>query len=281
MNHKLRVLVRVDVDPGHVTLEVTGCLTQSDFPALLHIMRRAGRLGAGSDVIIDLHGSSHLDPEILLQLRSIAGASAAAPGTDAGSPGGTAPGKVPFRITLEEPADLPICLMHVGSDGEVLAGLEGELAAAPLPDAGAAPLAVGGEGVSPGPPSGLPQAFPPVLPLAFPLGGSWIRGWTRPAARSLPRSTPSTAWRSPNTSKGPSTPPPPSGHCPTWHWANWPMPCTGTLTPAARLSARTPGTSWPPKSCRTGTWAAGAIPRRANWLPVRPLPEPSAIRLSP
>ena len=171
MNHKLRVLVRVDVDPGHVTLEVTGCLTQSDFPALLHIMRRAGRLGAGSDVIIDLHGSSHLDPEILLQLRSIADASAAAPGTDAGSPDGTAPGKVPFRITLEEPADLPICLMHVGSDGEVLAGLEGELAAAPLPDAGAAPLVVGGEGVSPDLPSGFPAGLPAGSPAGLPAGG--------------------------------------------------------------------------------------------------------------
>ena len=31
VNHKLRVLVRVDVDPAHVTLEITGCLTQSDF----------------------------------------------------------------------------------------------------------------------------------------------------------------------------------------------------------------------------------------------------------
>ncbi|KQN89229.1 hypothetical protein [Arthrobacter sp. Leaf69] len=160
MNHKLRVLVRVDVDPGHVTLEVTGCLTQSDFPALLHIIRRAGRLGAGSNVIIDLHGSSHLDPEILLQLRSIADASAAAPGTGAGSPDGTAAGQVPFRITLAEPADLPICLMHVGSDGEVLAGLEGELAAVPLPDAAAESLTVGVAGVSPGFPAGTPAGLP-------------------------------------------------------------------------------------------------------------------------
>ena len=95
VNHKLRVLVRVDVDPGHVTLEVTGCLTQSDFPALLHIMRRAGRLGAGTDVIIDLHGSSHLDPEILLQLRSIADASAAAPCRTPGSPDRDCAGKCP------------------------------------------------------------------------------------------------------------------------------------------------------------------------------------------
>ena len=136
VNHKLRVLVRVDVDPGHVTLEVTGCLTQSDFPALLHIVRRAGRLGAGTDVIIDLHGASHLDPEMLLQLRSIADASAAAPAPGAG----TAAGKQPFRVTLAEPAELPICLLHVGSDGEVLAGLEGELAAVPLLGPGTEPF---------------------------------------------------------------------------------------------------------------------------------------------
>lgn len=132
MNHKLRVLVRVDVDPGLVTLEVTGCLTQPDFPTLLHILRRAGRLGAGTDVLVDLHGSSHLDPEILLQLRSIAEAGMS------GGPGGAArtvaaAEEQTFRVTLAEPADLPICLLHVGSDGEVLAGLEGEAAAgAPL-----------------------------------------------------------------------------------------------------------------------------------------------------
>ncbi|MET1064031.1 MAG: hypothetical protein ABWX85_03580 [Arthrobacter sp.] len=141
MNHKLRVLVRVDVEPGCVTLEVTGCLTQADFPALLHIMRRAGRLGAGTDVMIDLHGASHLDPEILLQLRSVADASAVALESGAGSPAGAEP----YRVILAEPADLPICMLHVGSDGEVLAGLDGELAAAvpldivPADGAGGAP----------------------------------------------------------------------------------------------------------------------------------------------
>jgi hypothetical protein len=113
MNHKLRVLVRVDADPALVTVEVGGCLTQADFPALTHIIRRAARIRAESAVSIDLHGASHLDPEVLLQLRTLAG-----PGT---GPDGTGP----FRMTLREPADLPICLLHVGADGEVLAGLEG------------------------------------------------------------------------------------------------------------------------------------------------------------
>ena len=145
MNHKLRVLVRVDVDPGLVTLEVTGCLTQSDSSSLLHIVRRAGRLGAGTDVLIDLHGASHLDPEFLLQLRSIADASgvAAAPGAGAG--------EEPFRVSLAEPADLPICLQHVGSDGEVLAGLEGQLPA--VPPLAAGPLPGGRTDPSPGLPA--------------------------------------------------------------------------------------------------------------------------------
>lgn len=120
MNHKLRVLVRAD--PGLVTLEVTGCLTQADFPALLHILRRAGRLGTGPDVRVDLHGASHLDPETLLQLRGLAEASAGPAGT------------VQSRVTLDEPAELPICLLHVGSDGEVLADLDGGGAVVPMLD---------------------------------------------------------------------------------------------------------------------------------------------------
>lgn len=154
MNHKLRVLVRVDADPATVALEVAGCLTQSDFPALLHIIRRAGRLGAGTDVIIDLRGSSHLDPEILLQLRSIADACAAAvePGTDPDADAGE-----PFRVTLAEPAELPICLLHVGSDGEVLAGLEGELSAVPLLDITSGDPAYGATDASPDLPVGLPS----------------------------------------------------------------------------------------------------------------------------
>jgi hypothetical protein len=120
VNHKLRVLVRVDVDPGHVTLEVTGCLTQADFPALLHILRRTGRLESGAEVRVDLHGASHLDPEMLLQLRSIAAASEGQAGTEQ------------FRVMLKEPAELPICLQHVGSDSEVLADLDGELATVTL-----------------------------------------------------------------------------------------------------------------------------------------------------
>ncbi len=122
MNHKLRVLVRVDIDPAQVTIEVSGCVTHSDSAALLHIMRRAGRVATGSDVVVDLHGASHLDPEVLLDLRHMA-AAGIRPCAD---PDGQATGDGHIRLTLHEPAALPICLLHVGADGEVLAGLEPE-----------------------------------------------------------------------------------------------------------------------------------------------------------
>lgn len=109
MNHKLRVLVRMDVDPAHVTLEITGCVTQSDSATLMHIVRRACRLEAGAEVVIDLHGVSHLDPDVLLDLRRLVD-SKPLPIADA----------APFRLVLDEPAELPICLLHVGADGEVL-----------------------------------------------------------------------------------------------------------------------------------------------------------------
>jgi hypothetical protein len=124
MNHKLRVFVRMDVDPVNVTLEITGCITPSDSAALMHIVRRACRLAAGAEVVIDLHGTSHLDPELLLDLRRLADAghrpSPVLESSDAGDSGAAGP----FRLVLDEPAELPICLVHVGADAEVLAGLD-------------------------------------------------------------------------------------------------------------------------------------------------------------
>ncbi|SDL01761.1 hypothetical protein SAMN04487916_10544 [Arthrobacter sp. ov407] len=127
MNHKLRVFVRMDIDPAHVTLEITGCVAPSDSATLMHIVRRAGRIGAGAEVIVDLHGTSHLDPDVLLDLRRLAADSPlpSPESPDAGEPG-TA---VPFRLTLEEPAELPICLLHVGAEAEVLAELDTEVLA--------------------------------------------------------------------------------------------------------------------------------------------------------
>lgn len=119
MEHKLRVLVHVSPDPLCVTLEVTGCLTQQGGPSLLHILKRAGRFGAGTRVSIDLHGASHLDPEVLLVLREIA-----------------ASGAGQLRVTLDEPVELPVCLLHVGSGAEAPAVPDKEAPADFLLDAG-------------------------------------------------------------------------------------------------------------------------------------------------
>lgn len=123
LNHKLRVLVRVDVDPGRVTLEVTGCLTQANYPVLLHIMRRGRRLSPEQDIAVDLQSASHLDPEVLMYLRHIAGHDA-----DRGqNPELRGNDSEAFRLTLAEPAELPICLEHAGLAGGEEATLDGEI----------------------------------------------------------------------------------------------------------------------------------------------------------
>ncbi len=167
MNHKLRVLVRVDVDPAQVTLEITGCVTQSDSATLLHIVRRACRLEPGAAVVIDLHGASHLDPEVLLDLRRLADAGHL-PSPDAG--GSAEAG--PLRFTLDEPAVLPICLVHVGADAEVLAGLDTDDRPAPVAVAGNGDSEAAGlldVGPGSGSDSGLGEAN---SPLAAETGGA-------------------------------------------------------------------------------------------------------------
>lgn len=127
MNHKLRVLVRVDVEPAQVAIEVTGCVTPSDSETLHHIVQRAGRVAPEADVILDLRGASHLDPEVLLDLRRTAAAGLRTGADPAGISGED--GHV--RLALEEPADLPVCLFHIGAEGAVLASLAPDLPSRP------------------------------------------------------------------------------------------------------------------------------------------------------
>lgn len=110
MNHKLRVTVRVDTEPGHVTLLTTGCLTRSNYPVLLHTMRRAQKLASGSSIQIDLTPSSHVDLEVLEYLRHIEGREDAA--TDAEDGDNTLSAPQAFQLTLIEPTELPVCFDH-------------------------------------------------------------------------------------------------------------------------------------------------------------------------
>lgn len=122
MNHKLRVLVRVDLDPGHVTLEVSGCLTPANFPVLLHLLLRAQKLATGPSVTLDFRDASHLDESVLSYLHQAAlpgehargehvevhhelGVAAASALEDAND----------FQLTIAEPDELPVCPIHCGA----------------------------------------------------------------------------------------------------------------------------------------------------------------------
>lgn len=109
VNHKLHLITQADIAAGQLVLEVTGCLTEANYLILLkrlHQLRR--RLGDGT-ITVDVRGVRHLDPDVLLSLRRRA------------EPGGVEP----VQLHLAEPVELPICLSHVGPDGEVLAHLNG------------------------------------------------------------------------------------------------------------------------------------------------------------
>lgn len=108
VNHKLHLTTQADIATGQLVLEVTGCLTQANYLILLkrlHQLRR--RLGEGT-ITVDVRGVRHLDPDVLLSLRHRA-----------------EPGVEPVQLHLAEPVELPVCLAHVGPDGEVLAHLNG------------------------------------------------------------------------------------------------------------------------------------------------------------
>ncbi|WP_309070045.1 hypothetical protein [Arthrobacter sp.] len=61
MDHKLRILVRLDIDRNSAVLAVTGCLTTESYRALLPVIRRANALVDGVAVIVDLRNAIHVD----------------------------------------------------------------------------------------------------------------------------------------------------------------------------------------------------------------------------
>ncbi|MCZ2404621.1 hypothetical protein IV498_15900 [Paenarthrobacter sp. Z7-10] len=97
MDHKLHVLVRLDVDSTAAVLEVSGCLTESNCPALLPIIRRAAVLVEGLCVKVDLQQAKHIDLAGLRALQLLS----------TGRQPKAAGGDVSFTIT--SPAVLPAC----------------------------------------------------------------------------------------------------------------------------------------------------------------------------
>lgn len=69
MEHKLRVLVRLDIDRNAAVLAVNGCLTSDSYSALLPVIRRTSALINGLNVVIDLRNATHIDGAAAEALR--------------------------------------------------------------------------------------------------------------------------------------------------------------------------------------------------------------------
>lgn len=70
VDHKLSVVVRVEVDGNAVQLVATGCLTEDSQQALLSLIRQARAVNYRVQVTVDLTGTHHVEPAGLNRLRS-------------------------------------------------------------------------------------------------------------------------------------------------------------------------------------------------------------------
>ncbi len=95
MNHKLRVLIRLDIDRTSATLSVTGCLTESSAPALFPLIRRAGAMIKGPKIIVELDQAKHVDQAGIDLLKKFA----ADPTLS----------RCAHAINISVPAALPLC----------------------------------------------------------------------------------------------------------------------------------------------------------------------------
>lgn len=71
MEHKLRVLVRFNIDLNCASVEVRGCLTDHGCDALLPIIRRARLLSGGMPVVVNLRKAQHIEETALDYLQEL------------------------------------------------------------------------------------------------------------------------------------------------------------------------------------------------------------------
>ncbi|MFB0834675.1 hypothetical protein ACX8Z9_05625 [Arthrobacter halodurans] len=72
MNHRLNVLVRLDLDPRSAVVVVSGCLTEANVPALVPLIRRTRAIIPGLRVTVDLAGAKHIDHPAVETLQQFA-----------------------------------------------------------------------------------------------------------------------------------------------------------------------------------------------------------------
>jgi hypothetical protein len=101
MDHKLRVVVRLDIDRESADVRVGGCLTNDSCRALLPLICRISTLNSGMTVTIDLSGAEHVERGGLEMLERLA----------AGIPDGPTRQESTFsgRLVIAPPEDLPQC----------------------------------------------------------------------------------------------------------------------------------------------------------------------------
>ena len=100
MDHKLRVLVRLDIDRTSAVIEVSGCLTADSCTALLPLFHRMERLAHGMVITVDLSDAQHIERRGLEVLERFG----------AGEEVGAAqPGPFTGTLAVAAPADLPQC----------------------------------------------------------------------------------------------------------------------------------------------------------------------------
>ena len=68
MNHKLKVLVRVDLDCGEAQVAAQGHVTAQSIQALYVVMKRANHLRQGLQLVVDV-SHARVEPSALEQLR--------------------------------------------------------------------------------------------------------------------------------------------------------------------------------------------------------------------
>ncbi|MFF0990261.1 hypothetical protein [Kocuria nitroreducens] len=69
MDHKLSVLVQIDLNGTYVRLTVTGCLTEANQHVLYPLIRRARTLITPVAVSVDLTAAGHVEPTAVDLLR--------------------------------------------------------------------------------------------------------------------------------------------------------------------------------------------------------------------
>ena len=94
MNHKLNVLIRLDIDHTQAIVQVNGCLTDAGHQALFPLIRRTRSLANGLAVIVDTTGAQHIDVAGLHYLNCFAADETAAGGKE---------------ITVAAPRVIPSC----------------------------------------------------------------------------------------------------------------------------------------------------------------------------